>query len=269
MKKIISQILLLVVGFLAAWQLLAQVPWIKLTKVREVRSELEIQLGEIVWDDISMQHYEITDKKVVAPVDSILERLCKAAAIEKDSIQLHIISDSEANAFALPDKQLVINSGLIANCRNSNELAGVMAHELAHITQGHVMQKLVQEIGLATLTSISTGNADVGTIVRILSSSAFSREAEREADITAVDYLTKANIAAADMANFLYRLGTNKNALEKYTAWMSTHPDTEERAMYIIKESKRKQGKDFRPVAPIHTQTMEKLKKAVKEIDGN
>lgn len=265
MKKIIPQILLLLAGFFGCWALLSQVPWTKLLKVKEYKSELESSLGDIVWEDIAQNYYEIKDKDIVAPVDSILTTLCQNNDIEKDSIHLYIVSNQEINAFALPNNQLVVNTGLIQNCKNANELAGVIAHELAHITQDHVMQKLVQEIGLATLTSVATGGSDIGSIVHILSSSAFSREAEREADIKAIEYLTNANIPVEDMANFLYGLNSKGPDLP----WLSTHPDSQQRALYIIEEGKRKQKKDFKAIAPISPETMKRIKEKLQEWHEN
>jgi predicted Zn-dependent protease len=57
---------------------------------------------------------------------------------------------------------------------------------------------------------------------------------EKEADIKAVEYLTKSNINPENFANFLFRLGENESTSMKYFSWASTHPDSKERAEYII-----------------------------------
>ena len=131
----------------------------------------------------------------------------------------------------------MVYSGLITDCENEAELCGVISHELAHIEKHHVMNKLVKEMGLSVLISMSTGNGQaetIKTIIKQLSSSAYDRELETEADFTAVDYLIKAGIAPEPFANFLYRLAEESKVLPKQLYWISTHPESKERAEKII-----------------------------------
>ena len=74
-------------------------------------------------------------------------------------------------------------------------LSGVIAHELAHIEKKHVIKKLTREIGLSVLVSVISGQSDPGVISQIaktLSSSAFDRKMEKEADMVGVQYLLNA-----------------------------------------------------------------------------
>ncbi|MDV7392607.1 M48 family metallopeptidase, partial [Arthrospira platensis SPKY1] len=113
------------------------------------------------------------------------------------------------------------------------QVAGVIAHELAHIQKGHVMQKLVKEIGVSLLISATTG--DVGGEVlkrtaRTLSSTAFDRAMEWEADEVGVEYLFNSAIDPSHLADFFEELALSEPEMVKYFTWMSTHPDTQERA---------------------------------------
>ncbi|MBP9689255.1 MAG: M48 family metallopeptidase [Bacteroidia bacterium] len=163
----------------------------------------------------------------------------------------------------MPGGHLIIYSGLIQNADNQEELSGVICHEIAHIQLSHVMKKLVKEIGLTALISMTTGNGS-GEIIKetakMISSSAFDRSLEKEADIKAVDYLINAKINPEPFANFLYKLSVKENETTKYLTWISTHPESKERAEYIIEKIKDNKVK-FEKI--LTTQTWEKLKTIV------
>ena len=105
---------------------------------------------------------------IIKPIDSIFSKICEANNINKETIKLHITESAEVNAFALPNKHLVINTGLIAEVNNQAELAGVIGHEIAHMEQDHVMKKLVKEVGLAVVVMITSGNGNNQVIVEAL-----------------------------------------------------------------------------------------------------
>ena len=80
------------------------------------------------------------------------------------------------NAFALPGGHLVLYTGLINASDNFEEVTGVIGHELAHIELNHVMKRLVREIGLSALISMTTGESNPQVVLetaKLLSSSAF------------------------------------------------------------------------------------------------
>ena len=113
----------------------------------------------------------------------------------------------------------------------------MIGHELAHIQLDHVMNKLVKEIGLGTLVGMTTGNGSPEIIVntaKMLSSTAFDRKYEKEADLKSVDYLIKAKLNPEPFSNFLYRMSSMDEEVSQYLTWISTHPESKERATYII-----------------------------------
>lgn len=74
----------------------------------------------------------------------------------------------------------------------------------------------------------------------MLSSTAFDRSLEKEADLKSVDYLMKANIDPESFANFLYKISYQQDNMLQYLTWVSTHPESAERAEYIIEYMKGK-----------------------------
>lgn len=246
MKKTIIQGLIIIGSFFLTWFVLTKIDWVKVFIVQKVTDKTEEKLGDLFWKIFQKSEKENKDPFVLSSVDSIITKICTANKIEKELIKVHILNKDHINAFSLPNGYLIIYSGLIVNADNQEELSGVICHEIAHIELNHVMKKLVKEIGLSVLISMTSGNNNseiMKETAKMLSSSAFDRNLEKEADIKAVDYLAKAKINPEPFANFLYKLSEKENETTKYLTWVSTHPESKERAEYIIEYSKDKKEK--------------------------
>ena len=242
MKKLIFQGLISLVLFFACWYLLSQVQWLKIFKVERLANKTEEKVGDMIWSAIKASDQVVYDKVVTGCVDSIFAHICQANNIDVDDIHIHVMMDEEVNAFALPDGHLIVNTGLIKASKDEAALAGVMAHELAHIQKGHVMKKLIKEMGLSTVLTMTSGGAGSEVLKEMLShisSSAYDRTLEKEADIQTCNYLIKAQVDPNSFADFLYNLGS-EDAAAAYLNWISTHPDSRERGEYILEYSKGK-----------------------------
>jgi len=258
-KKTVLQGIALMGLFIGIWALLQRADWVTIFKIEKISSKTEQKLGDLFWDIFRTGEKVNTNPFVENTLDSLITAICTANNINKAHLKFHVLDKDEVNAFALPNKRLVIYSGLILEAENQEELSGVISHEIAHIELRHVMKKLIKEVGLSVLISMTTGGgADiVRETVKMLSSTAFDRNLEREADIKAVDYLVRAKIDPEPFANFLYRLSERENDIMRYLSWISTHPDSQERAEYIIEYGKDK----LRQSEQVVTQeTWEKLK---------
>jgi beta-barrel assembly-enhancing protease len=265
MKKTIIQGVITVVLFFGIWFALTQIDWINVFKVQQVTDKTEQKLGELFWGVFKKTEKEITSELTVNSIDSIVTHICKSNNIDGEKIKVHIINKDEINAFALPNGHLIVFSGLILNSDNQEELTGVMCHEIAHIELNHVMKKLVKEIGLSVLISMTTGNGRSDAInetAKMLSSSAFDRSLEKEADMKAVDYLVNAKVNPEPFANFLYKLSDEEHEAAKYLTWISTHPDSKERAEYIIEYNKDKLTA-YKPI--LSNETWGNLKEELKD----
>jgi predicted Zn-dependent protease len=265
MKKIIIQGVITILLFIGTWYALTQIDWVKVFEVQKVTDKTEQKLGELFWEVFKKTEEENKNTHVVNSIDSIVTHICKSNKINRETIKVHVLNKDEINAFALPNGHLIIYSGLIYNSDNPEELMGVICHEIAHIELNHVMKKLVKEIGLSVLISMTTGNGGAEIIketAKMLSSSAFDRNLEKEADIKAVDYLTTAKVNPEPFANFLYKLSSKEHEATKYLTWISTHPDSKERAEYIIAYSKDKLT-DYKPI--LSNEMWEKLKEELKD----
>lgn len=236
MNKLFTEGLLIIVIFFASLFLVNQIDWMTFFNVEEKTENLEEELGDLFYDFIIQNNFEVKDENTLMIIDSIFLRITEQNHIDSDKIQIHIIGNREVNAFALPGNHLIINTGLISSTDSPEELAGVICHEIAHIELDHIMKKLVKEVGVSLLVSMAGGNSGseaLAETVRHLSSSAYDRKLEKEADLKSVDYLIKSNIDPNPFADFLYKIEDNNDFLEHFS-WLSTHPELKARAHYIV-----------------------------------
>ncbi len=226
MKAIIVKTVILLVLFVGSYFLLERVDWLKLLRIESITHLSEEKLGDLLWQNILNQHEISSDSTLTNAIDSIFDHVCRANNIDTEKFKIHVVVNDEANAFAMPGNHILIYTGLIAQSENPAELAGVIAHELAHINLKHIEHKLAREIGLSVLIGMTTGTADPGIIqeaLKLLASTAFDRESEREADIKAVEYLQQAQIDPEQFVTILLRISDNEFS---NLSWISTHPET-------------------------------------------
>ena len=230
-------------GFVGLFFWLRTIDWVGMFNIEQHTRDTEEKLGDLFWKHIGDEGEQITDSITVCVLDSLVNRMCDANAISRQEIKLHVFRADVVNAFAMPGGHLVVNSQLIQECKNPEQLTGVLAHEIAHIQLRHVMGKLTREVGAAVLLAVTTGASDSGLLAEMiatLSSKAFDREMEREADLKAVEYLVKAQIDARPFAEFLF--STEENVIVSPLRWLSTHPSSRERQEYVNQEIDRMQG---------------------------
>lgn len=240
MQKLLVHGLVLVGSFFALWFGLAQVDWMTLLRVQRATDATEQQVGKAVWEYVSRSSDIDRTPALTAPVDTLLRRLCTAAGNTDCPVRAYVVRDREVNAFALPDGRMIVTTGLLNDVQNEAELAGVIGHEYAHIERRHVMNKLAKEIGLAVLISTNTGGgADmVQQVLQSLSSTAYDRRLESEADRRSVELLIAARIDPKPFGDLTYRLGQSSRDPATYLRWLSTHPEPEARSLAILDQAR-------------------------------
>jgi predicted Zn-dependent protease len=245
-------------GFIGLFFWLRTIDWVGMFDIEKHTRDTEEKLGDLFWEHLGDEGDQITDTLTIAAMDTLVSRICSANAIPREHIKLHVFRADVVNAFAMPGGHLVVNSALIEDCKNPEQLCGVLAHEIAHIELRHVMKKLVREVGMSVLVNMTTGGGDggqVGEVVGALSSKAFDRDMEREADMKGLDYLMNAHIDPHPFADFLYLTGDGES--EEAFEWLSTHPSSKERMEYVLEEIGKRQF-EVKPV--IAAATWEELK---------
>ena len=235
MGKALMQFSILVAVFLAVWFGLSHIDYVKRFHLVGLSKKTEKKIGELIMDGVKKDNREIETDSAVAVLDQVKERLCKENGIDSDDIHLHLIHSNIVNAFALPGNHIVIYTGLVKECDSASELCGVISHEMGHLVLNHVMKRVLNEVGIGVLATIATnGNsAAVAQIIKTLSSTAFERKQESEADAQGVKFLEKARINPRGFSDFMLKMA-NKSGMPRQLVWLSTHPDSKERAETIL-----------------------------------
>ena len=235
MKKLFVLFLFVVLAFAGCIYVISLFDWKKTLGIEKVTADFDQKIGDVFWKSYSADIVEANDEKVVLPILQMVNRLCSSNGIKSSTIKVHVVNNKEINAFAMPGRHLVVHTGLIDFADHQEEIAGVIAHEVAHIESGHVVKKLGKEIGLSILMNLTLGDIG-GEVVRnalsTLTSTAYDRSLEKEADLKAVDYMLKAKMDPAYLATFLKKLDKESQTPE-VLQWVSTHPDSKERVRYI------------------------------------
>ncbi|MGD1901387.1 MAG: M48 family metallopeptidase [Geitlerinemataceae cyanobacterium] len=179
-------------------------------------------------------------------LDEIGERLVAVSDRPELPFTFQVVNDSSINAFATLGGFVYINTGLMAAAENESELAGVVAHEIAHITEKHVIERMKQA-AVARGVAGSAGVDDsvlVGIGYELALSLPNSRRAEYEADEVGQKMLRDAGYAPTGLISFFEKLQAASNGRSVPTI-LSTHPPTENRIARLeedIDESERNRG---------------------------
>ncbi len=238
-----------------------------LLNIEVATKSTEEKLGELYWELFKTTETEVRSKKVTSAIDDLVSHLCASNRIDRSKIKIHILQKGEINAFAMPDHHLVIFTGLIEACENEAELAGVIAHEIAHMEKNHVMKSLIKEVGLSVIISITTGGRSTEMIketAKVLTSSAYDRHLESEADLCAADYLLSADLDPEGLATFLFKLANEEKNIPSQFYWISSHPESEQRAADIIEYIK---SKDVAKDSVLTSLQWNDMKKRLQDID--
>lgn len=247
MRNLFFLVLFLSIFFGGCYFIYKKINWSGLLGIEKITDDVDQKLGDVFWKSYSADMVEIKDQKVVLSILQKVKQLCSANGIESSSINVHVVNNKEINAFAMPGRHLVVHSGLIQFADNEEEIAGVIAHEIAHIESGHVVKKLGKEIGLSILLNLTLGDVGgevVHNALSTLTSTAYDRSLEKEADLKAVDYMLKAKMNPRMLSSFLGKLAKQSQTPE-VLQWVNTHPDSKERVRYI--EAKIVSYEDTKP----------------------
>ena len=210
---------------------------------------------EQLTDKVMADHPKIfvieTNDTRTAMVTQLVARIAAALPPSEQRYQFRavLIDRREPNAFALPGGRIFVFTGLLDRVQRPEELAGVLAHEMAHVTHRHGLRKLIAGSGpyyvlrlfvsdqQEVLSTISAGS-------QLLVNQYYSRDVEREADTAGWHYLVAANIDPRGLADFFQLLTEGENSTGIPEMFRS-HPATSERIAslnQLWEKSERKTG---------------------------
>jgi Zn-dependent protease with chaperone function len=163
-----------------------------------------------------------------------LEKRLAGDTAKPDEFDLRVYNIPIVNAFALPGGTIVVTGALIDKAKTPEEVAGVVAHEMGHVSYRHAEAGAIRVFGLQALIAAFTGGNDYltefGAVLTILR---FTRAAEREADAFALDLMAKRAIDPLGLKRFFESLGKDtplsKGVFGQIEGMVSTHPGLDER----------------------------------------
>lgn len=222
-----------------------------------IPAEWEHQLGETVFAQYKLSNTLLDDAQAKQALDKLTRDLLKAAHTERYSFTLHINTDTNANAFALPDGTVVINAGLILAADNADEVLGVLAHEVSHVRHQHGVRQIISSSGIYLIVSALIGDASgvmavVASASPMLLSQSYSRYFETEADAEGAKLMTQIHGDIGGLVSFFEKMKAleekrlaeikdenARDALKATAGLLGTHPATEDRIAALKELSAR------------------------------
>ena len=216
---------------------------------RMLRALLAASLALALTAQPVMAQSILRDAETEAYLKEISAPIVAAAGLQPGNVDIVLIGDKEINAFVAGGQAVYIHSGLIEAADNTNEIQGVIAHEIGHITGGHVIRFGEGARGATGITLLSlllgaaamaAGSAEAGMGVMMAGQQAalgkflaFNRVQESSADAAGVGFLNKAGISGKGMLSFFLKLRKEEyryaSTYAEVDPFMQTHPMSGER----------------------------------------
>ncbi|MBE2258417.1 MAG: M48 family metallopeptidase [Candidatus Accumulibacter sp.] len=229
----------------------------------DLSPQLERKIGQRIFNDIRLHEASYVDDPEINDYVNLLGgRLVAASSGPAGSFQFFVIRDNTINAFAMFGGFIGVNTGTLLTAQSESELAGVLAHEIAHVTQSHLARQMAREKqhSIATMIAMAVGvlaarsnsqvasaaiaSAQAGSVQAQL---AYSRDFEREADRFGFQTMVKAGYDAHGMGDFFGRMQQAGRVYENNApVYMRSHPLTVDR---ITDMESRAQNASYRQVA--------------------
>jgi predicted Zn-dependent protease len=206
--------------------------------------EDERKLGQQAQREVRQQFVMLRDRVVVNYVRDLGRQMVQASEPSAFEFRFYVVEDEEINAFALPGGAIYVHTGTIQKAHDAAELAGVLAHEVGHVTARHVahLYRRGRNAGVAAnvltiVVAILTGNPYIANATSLGTGVAataymnrFGRDAERQADALAVEAMIRAGYDPNALPSFFQTLQQeNKASGLKAPEFLRSHPATEER----------------------------------------
>ncbi len=209
--------------------------------------EDENKVGKEIYDKLLINNFLLHDKQLNAYINKIGNRLLAQSNKAPFDFTFSIVNHSGINAFATPGGYIYVNKGLMMAVENEAQLAGVIAHEIAHANARHVASIIEksQKINIAMLAAIIAaafiGGGGEGTAAIAAFSIAgatsitlkYQREHEEEADRLGITYLVDSGYYPAAMVEFLKIIKQYEFLSKTIPSYLRTHPGTDDRIFYL------------------------------------
>ncbi len=220
------------------------------TKTRELMlfsEKDEVALGKGLDRDVRKEYGVYDDISVTNYVQKVGKKVAQVSHRSNLDFHFSVVDMDEVNAFALPGGYIYVTRGLLCYLNNEAQLAGVIGHEIGHVSYRHSMKALQSDIGtniLLNIIAMGTGSqfwAQVSNMMLGAIMAGYSRTYENQADELAVDYMLKAHYDPYQMRDFLYTIKRMEEGRVGFLLGIfASHPLTEERIKNVQNVIKQK-----------------------------
>ena len=237
--------------------------------------EKEIQIGAQYAQFFEQTARLVEDPVVVEYVDRLGQHIVRHSDAKVPFV-IKVVDTDEVNAFAFPGGYFFVNKGLILEAENESELAGVMAHEIAHVTARHATERMTkaQLMQFATLPALFLGGywtqqaiysgLGMGVSLAVMG---ITRKSEAEADQLGTQYLWNSEYDPQAFISFFEKLqAKEKNEPGKFGSFWRTHPTHEDRITSVQREIAFLPHKEEYVVS---SSDFDRVKNRLVEIDNN
>src|SRR6187431_2458672 len=214
----------------------------------------DVQIGREAAAEVRKEYPVINDSQISGYLERLGDRLVEAAPRELNNpvfeYSFSPVNLKDINAFALPGGPMFVNRGMIEAASSEGEVAGVMAHELAHVLLRHGTANATKAQGfqIGALAGAIAGAVIGGGWGQVISQGSqfglgtwlmkYSREYERQADLLGAQIMARAGYDPRDLARMFETIEReSKSSGGSGPQWMSSHPNPGNRTVYITKEA--------------------------------
>jgi predicted Zn-dependent protease len=210
---------------------------------------------------------EVKDSVVERAMLRIEGRLVEQVGLTEFEHDVRVVRSEQVNAFTLPGGHILVCSGLIEFSEDPGEVAAVVAHEMGHVEERHVIERLKREFGRSVLLSVlgsGSGGSLLGEIGSSSVSATFNREQEREADAYALRLMEQSRIRPEHLGSLFERMREEKYTGQGVPTLLKSHPDM---------NSRIKKAYEYEPDAGFEAKPFEmeweRIKERVGEASGD
>ncbi len=207
----------------------------------------EKKLGYQVQRQVRDEYQFMRDSYIVNYVRGIGQDLVRSSRPSPFEFRFYVVEDEQINAFAIPGGAVYVHTGLITSAQNSAELAGVLAHEIGHVTSRHVAHLYRRQRNtsyaaqvFSVLIAILSGSSAVaqgGQLATGVAAQAYlntyTQDAEREADALAVESMVRAGYDPNALATMLETLQAESAGSLQMPQFLLSHPATSDRIQNV------------------------------------
>jgi len=208
----------------------------------------EQKLGKKLSEIIEKKHEVVEDLNQNSLITEIGNKLAEASEMREMKFHFRILKEDGPNAFSIPGGYIYVTYDLFDYIQSDDELAGILAHEIAHVIHNHALKQTRDNTKFTLLTILAvllTREPDVGVLGKLTTITflnQYSREYEEEADLTAIDLLIKTGYNPVGFLTFLERLYTREMFKPEVNLGIfQTHPATENRINYVKDKLKERE----------------------------